>query len=135
MNRRLGIPAWRDTVSTTCDFARDLLIVDIEGKREIARHNVVVPDEGPILRAARIRDLHVQEILCGAISQPLAAALEQAAIRVFPFVTGSVEEVLTAHLCGQLGEPRFLLPGCQPGCRRRWRRGQQQRAQTRKGWR
>ena len=133
MKRRLARPAWQDAVSTTCDFARNLLIVDFGGDREISRHKVDVPDEGPVQRAARIEALLVQEVVCGAISRPLATALAQAGIHVFPFVAGSVEDVLAAHLSGRLGEPTFLLAGCQPGSRHKWRHGERHSAKTRKG--
>ncbi len=121
MNTIIAIPVWEDQVSTTFDFARKLLIVEAEGAREISRSEVILSEE-PVARMARqLRDLTVQVVLCGAISQPLARAMSRAGIQVIPYISGEVDPVLAAYLCGQLSEPRFLQPGCQSGARRRWR--------------
>jgi len=117
----LAIPVWDDQVSTTFDFARKLLIVEANGEREVSRKEVALGDEPVERKARRIRDLAVQVVLCGAISQPLARAVSQAGVEVIPYVAGQVDNVLAAYLCGQLAQPRFLQPGCRPGARSRWR--------------
>ena len=125
MNTTLAIPVWDDQVSTTFDFARKLLIVAAAGEREVSRKEAVLGDEPVDRKARKIRDLGVQVVLCGAVSQPLARAVLQAGIRIVPYISGQVDDVLGAYLCGRLSEPRFIQPGCRPGARKRWqhRRG------------
>ena len=120
---RLAIPVWQETVSTVFDFSRRVLLIDVEGNREISRRDTSLPDEPALQRAARLSRLGVQVVVCGAISQPLAWFVTQAGIRLVPFVSGPVDEVLAAYLCGRLADPRFLLPGSPPTARRRWRLG------------
>lgn len=120
---RCAIPVWRERVSTVCDFSRSILLIDVRGNREIARREVSLPEEPALQRAARLGRLGVGVMLCGAISQTLAWFVTQAGIRLVPFVSGPVDEVLAAYLCGRLTDPRFLLPGSPPAARRRWRRG------------
>jgi len=117
----LAISLWGDQVSTTFDFASKLLVVETDGGREVSRKVVALVDEPVDRRARRIRDMAVQVVLCGTISQPLARAVSQAGIEIIPYVAGQVDNVLAAYLCGQLAQPRFLQPGCRPGARRRWR--------------
>ena len=135
MKRRLAIPAWQNAVASTFDFAHDVVIVDVERDREIARSDAVLPKEDALRKAALLRQLEVDEVVCGAISRPSADALIQAGLRVYPFVAGSIDDVLSAHLSGRLAESRFLLPGCEPGQRRRWRHGQTRRAEAHRRWR
>lgn len=123
MIMRLAIPVWQGEVSTTADFARDVLVADVEGTREITRQNIGLSEQIPVQRAWRLRDLGVQVFICGAISRPLAWSLSQAGIRVVPCVAGSADEVVAAFLCGQLNDPRFLQAGSLPGVQRRWRHG------------
>ena len=123
MNTTLGIPVWDDQVSTTFDFARKLLIVAAEGEREVSRKEAVLGDEPVDRKARKLRDLGVQVVLCGAVSQPLAQAVFQVGIRIVPYISGQVDDVLGAYLCGRLSEPRFMQPGCRPGARKRWRHG------------
>ena len=117
----MAIPVWNDQVSTTFDFAEKLLVVDLENGRETFRKEVHLNEEPVERKARRIRALAVQVLLCGAVSQPLARAASQAGIQIIPYVSGEVDNVLAAYLCGRLAEPRFLQPGCRPGARRRWR--------------
>ena len=77
-------------------------------------------------RAACI--LHVDVLICGAISQMLERMLHRAGVRVVAQVCGEVEAVLQAFLSRMLDAPEFSPPGCfrppgdrgsrQPGGRR-----------------
>jgi len=130
VNVTLAIPVWDERVSTTLDFARRLLVVGTDGGREVSRKEVTLAEEPFTRKARRIRDLGVEVVLCGAVSRALARAIIQTGVRIIPFVSGGVDEVLGGYLCGVLYEPRFMQPGCCPGARRRWRhrcggRGQQ----------
>jgi len=117
----LAMPVWNDRVSTTFDFAQKLLVVEVEGEREVSRKKVPLRYRSGARKAQTIRDLGIQVLLCGAISRPLARFVSQAGAHIYPLVTGQVDDVLAAYLCGRLSEPRFLQPGCRPGARRRWR--------------
>jgi len=119
----LAIPVWNDQVSTTLDFARALVLVEVEGGREVSRKELALGDEPAGRKARKIRDLGVGVVLCGAVSQPLAQAVSQAGVQIIPYISGPVDDVLGAYLCGRLSEPRFMQPGCRPGARRRWRHG------------
>ena len=50
----------------------------------------------PFLRAQELKNLGVDVVVCGAISQPFEAALSAAGIKVIGFVCGPLEEVLSA---------------------------------------
>ncbi len=119
----IAIPIWRERVSTVCDFSRRILLIEVQGNREISRRQVLLFDEPALQRAARLERLCVQVLICGAISQPLEWFVTQAGIKLVPFVSGPVNEVLTAYLSGRLTDPRFLLPGSPPPERRRSRHG------------
>jgi predicted Fe-Mo cluster-binding NifX family protein len=119
----IAIPIWNDQVSTTFDFSEKLLIVETESGCEISRKEVRLKSESIAARVADIKNNGGQVLLCGAVSRPLAMAVLRAGIQVIPFVTGDVDSVLAAYLCGKLTEPCFLQPGCRPGARRRWRHG------------
>ncbi len=119
----IAIPIWRERVSTVCDFSRRVVLIDVQGNREISRRQVLLSDETALQRAARLERLGVQVLICGAISQPLEWFVTQAGIKLVPFVSGPVDKVLSAYLSGGLADPRFLLPGSLPAARRRWRHG------------
>jgi predicted Fe-Mo cluster-binding NifX family protein len=121
MSMTLAIPEWHDQVSTTLDFAHSLLIVKVEGERELSRKRVCITDEPTVCKVRTLRQYSVDVVLCGALSELLAQEIAGMGIQIVPHVTGAVDDVLGAFLCGRLSDPRFMQPGCRPGARRRWR--------------
>jgi predicted Fe-Mo cluster-binding NifX family protein len=129
---KIAIPVWNGLVSSVFDFAHGLLLVDIENGRELNRSEVPLTPESAAQRGGRLERLGANVLICGAISRPLMYMLTASGIEVMSYVTGRVDEVLQAYMTGQLGQPRFVLPGFWPGARkgfrgcwqrRRWRGG------------
>jgi predicted Fe-Mo cluster-binding NifX family protein len=118
-------------ISPVFDVARQVLMLDVEDGRVIARHEETLPgtDTDPQAQAARLTALAPQTLICGAISQPMAAMLAAKGVRVIPFTAGPVEEILAAWLAGSLPNPSLSMPGCR-GRMRRCRGG---RAEGRRG--
>ena len=141
---KIAIPQWQGQVSTVFDFAGKLLLIDIDGQKEINRSEIDLPEEPMPQRATRLKSLGVDVLICGAISRPLSLMITGAGIEVLPYVTGCIDEVLNAYLTGQLTQQRFTMPGCKAGARKGFggrQRGQGQgrgqgrgRGRGRGGW-
>ena len=115
---RVAVSVWNHRVSPVFDTARQVLLVDYEDGEQVARAEEAI-DEIPLpQRAARLSDLEVDVLICGAVSRPLLSMLSGAGIIVVPFVTGAVEDVLKAYVEGRLADPCLRMPGCR-GRRRR----------------
>ena len=119
---RIGIPVWGSRISPVFDTARNLVVVDVAEGREVGRTEDDLTGVLPAQRAARLRSLGVEALLCGAISRPLAGMLASYGIAVVPWMSGSFEEVLSAYASGLLSVERYAMPGC-CGRRRRFGRG------------
>ena len=115
---KIAVPVWQDNVSSVLDFANKLLLVEMENGVEIGRNEIVLTEQSGPERAAKLRQLEVNVIICGAISRPLAYTLSSSGIDVLPFVTGSTEQILTAYKKGNLSLPQYAMPGCWKGARR-----------------
>ena len=109
---RIAIGTWRECVSTTLDFAGGILIADMADGRVLARREACLGTASPQDIAMRLERLGTEVVICGAISRCLARNLEMRGIRVIPFVSGGVGEVLQAFAEGRLGDSRFLMAGC-----------------------
>ncbi|MGE4285202.1 MAG: NifB/NifX family molybdenum-iron cluster-binding protein [Phycisphaerae bacterium] len=123
----IAIPVYNSFVSNVFDFAGRLLLVSYENGVELSRREIKLVN--PIsARARQLEDSGADVLLCGALSQSVAAMIEAAGIAIVPYITGDVEEVLSAYLRGELLRPPFEMPGCWMhrsrgcGCRER-RRG------------
>lgn len=124
---KLAIPISDGRVSTACDFARHLLLLEYDDRRQVARTELVLEEAVPVNRARRLESLGVNVLICGAISRSLAEHLVSAGIDIIPFVSGSVEEVLAAYLAGELDSAQFLMPGSTAEERGEWRLGRKAR--------
>ena len=112
----IAIPNFQGRVSPVFDVAARLVLV--RAKNGISeRVEVTLADTEPLALARRVVDLRVDVLICGAISQPLQAALLHAGVRVLPEICGPIEEVIRAFIAGNLHESDFRMPGW---CGRRW---------------
>ena len=96
---KLAISVCEGRVSNVFDFAQKAMVVELREATESDRVEVVVSGQGPA-RMARLRQLGVDTLICGAISRPLASAASVFGIRLLPYVTGSLDEVIEAYRKG-----------------------------------
>ncbi len=119
---KVALTVWENRISPVFDFARMLLVADIENGVVLNRHYEPFCSDRILRRVAMLSDLNVGVLICGAVSEPTANMIEARGIRLVPFVTGSVSQVLDAYIKNILSAPDFRMPGC-GGRRRRRRRG------------
>jgi predicted Fe-Mo cluster-binding NifX family protein len=118
MLMKVAMAHWQDRISPVFDVADHLLLLDIEGRREINRQSLRLTGRSPFERVEELSELGVNVLLCGAISLTLEKALIGAGIRVVGFLGGELENVIQAFLEGKLGDGRIRnanRSGTQPG--------------------
>lgn len=134
---KVAIPIWEDRVSSVLDFSQRLIVVELNESGEVSRSQITFSDQSPFIRLTKLRELGVDVLICGAVSQSLASVSAIQGIQLLPYVTGRVDDVLSAYQDGKLNQPQFRLPGWWPGARRGFgrrcwqhhgRRGSSQRA-------
>jgi predicted Fe-Mo cluster-binding NifX family protein len=117
INVLIAVPNCQGRVSPVFDVAARLLLVRLRGQVEVERSEIVLFAERDSGIQRDLRELGIDVLICGAISQGLRMVLEHAGIRVVPQICGDLEQVLAAYRCGKLNTPEFLMPGC---CRHLW---------------
>ncbi len=125
--KKVAIPHHLGHVSPVFDVARNLLTVSLDGGQEQGREEVTLQTADPFLRAQELKNLGVDVVVCGAISQPFETALSAKGIKVVGSVCGPLEEVLSAALNGTIEDARFLMPGLGGLRRFRGRYGRERR--------
>jgi predicted Fe-Mo cluster-binding NifX family protein len=115
---RVAIAVWEDRVSSVLDFSQQLVVVEFNAGDETSRVQIALPEQNALTRLVRLRELGIDVLICGAVSQPLASAFTASGIQLLPYVTGTVDDVLRAYQAGQLSLSQFRLPGWWPGARR-----------------
>lgn len=116
---KVAFTVWDGRISPVFDTAREVLVVDIENNQVIAETHEVITDANIAQRVAKLHDLGIATLICGAISRPVANMLTSCGIRLLPFIAGDIADVLAAYCNGQLAGSAFLMPGCCTTGRRR----------------
>lgn len=108
---KIAVTVWENRISPAFDFARQLLIAQVENETVTTKYYAPFHSELPFSRAVELAGLGAKVLICGAISQPLANMIETYGIRIVPFVTGDLNQVLGAYLKGALSTSNFRMPG------------------------
>jgi predicted Fe-Mo cluster-binding NifX family protein len=112
VEERIAVTVWEERISPVFDVARKALLITLDGGREVAREDLVLPDEGGHAKLALLRRHRVGTLLCGAVSRPVALHAAALGIRLVAFLAGDAEEVVAAHLDGRVASGLFFMPGC-----------------------
>ena len=116
---KVALTIWEGRISPVFDSARMLLIVDIENRTVTGKHYEPFHSVWPSYRGARLFDLGINVLICGAVSHFFATMVEVYDIRIISFVRGDANDVLSAYLTGTLSTPQFRMPGYEAGYYRR----------------
>ena len=109
---RIAIAAWKNRVSPVFDVSQRVFVLEIENGLVARQHVEVFANTNPAHKLARLKQLQVRTLICGALSQPLANMLAQCGIQSVPNVAGALSQVVDAYLAGGLPDPKFAMPGC-----------------------
>ncbi|SHF17716.1 Predicted Fe-Mo cluster-binding protein, NifX family [Desulfofundulus australicus DSM 11792] len=111
----IALTRWGNRISPLFDVAQEALVVEIDRGRPVTWRRVKLDSAWPSRLEQLVRQ-GVEVLICGGISNFLYYQLVSRGIRVIPWVTGEVEEVLWAFLQGRLDQENYSMPGCH-----RWR--------------
>ncbi|MCP4705550.1 MAG: hypothetical protein GY865_13200 [candidate division Zixibacteria bacterium] len=94
------------------DTANQLMVIDYEDKHELKRAIMDIPDLNIIYKIEFFKGQGINILICGAISTRLYHILAASHIKVIPFIGGSIQEIVTAYINGDLQNGDYFLPGC-----------------------
>ncbi|HHW43415.1 MAG TPA: hypothetical protein GXX25_06325 [Desulfotomaculum sp.] len=120
---KVAIAKWENSISPLFDVSRELLVAEVERGQVITRRLVRFVEGDWFSRIEQVVNQGVETLICGGISDFYYRHLLARGIRVIPWVTGEVEEVLQAFGQNELSGKKFAMPGSG-----RWRR------RCRRGW-
>lgn len=108
---RVALPIWNGRISPVFDEAGTLLLLEIHEGGEDRRTTRTLDEDARIHRAQILLGLHVDVLICGAISRRLEASLHDAGISVIPRICGEVDGVIRAFIEDRLHDPEYTMPG------------------------
>ena len=115
---KIAIPTFATRVSPRFDCARSVLVVTIDEGGTPEREELTAGDWAPHERINKLVELDVDTVVCGGIDRWSAASLQSAGVTVYGWVTGEVEDALSALLRGDLDREAAMGGGGRCTCRR-----------------
>ena len=112
--KRLALPVYLTRVSPVLDTCTRLVLIDLNGGREILRNEI--PATGISLgeRLRLLLNLKVELVICAGTSQQFYSGLNQKGVQLITGIVGEIEQVVQGFLNGRLKDPVFRMPGFTP---------------------
>ena len=107
---RVSIATCQDRVCPRFDRAVTLIVIDVSGAREENREVVDISTWPARGRAARLEQLDVDQLICGAISSFDEAGFDESCVRLVSRVAGPVDAVIHAVLSGTISSGQDYWP-------------------------
>ena len=108
---RAAIATCKGRVCQRLDCADELVVLDVRGDRTCDRRALNLNSWPVHGRSARIEQLNVDQLICGAVSDFDGAGLDDSSIRLISDVTGPVEAVIGAILSGAIASGQSYWQG------------------------
>lgn len=119
---KVALTVWNNRISPVFDVAGHVLLLEAE-YQEILHQQIFDLPVGPVVnKLTFLSEQKIDLLICGAISRSLQFAVEDCGIKVYPFCSGEVSELIEAWREDQLEQACFAMPGCGMG-RHRGNRG------------
>lgn len=112
---KVSITIWNNRIAPVFDVAGSVYIVDTA--LNTCREEIISLPQAPFAKIDALLRAGAEVLVCGAISRPLLRSAQGTGLKVVPFVSGSVTEVLDAWSAGTLEAAARTMPGC--GCKQR----------------
>jgi len=106
---RIAVTTCDGRISPVFEAGKVVLLVDLEGGREVRRSLQAIGGESPTHRIQRLVEMEVDVLICGGITSSFAEMLHAVGIGVVDQVRGTVDEALQRYRttsCGQGTPPR-----------------------------
>lgn len=120
---KVALTIWNNRISPVFDVAQHALLLEAEQSVILNQKVFDLPVDSPINKLTFLISQNVDLLICGAISRSLQLAIEEHGIKVYPFCSGEVSELIECWQKDQLDLVSFAMPGCGK------RRGMRQRTQ------
>ncbi len=108
---KIALSTFNDNLSVAFDFADTLLVFSVEDGIAKEKNEHLLQNVNPVSRAAEIKKLDIEVLICGCISRCSYEVLTQLGIEIISHVSGTVDEILAAYLKKEISKPELCMPG------------------------
>lgn len=107
----VAVPEFNDRVSPAFDFCTKVSLWRLDDRGLVRQGERRCKDLQCRERAAKLEEMDVDVLLCGAIGRDAAREIGKRGINIVSGLSGRVMSVVAAYACGMLDHPGFRMPG------------------------
>lgn len=116
---KAAFSTWDNRIAPVFDASNQIRLVEVESGKIVRSKQGTLPEDLPVQKALRLAELKTDVLVCGAISRAMHDLIISYGIRIIPFVSGALDEIVQALASGRSDWTCFAMPGCMGGGRRR----------------
>ncbi len=126
---KIAISSSGDTIAATFDFVDEVVVFECFNGKTTDKQRFNLKSKFVFMRTTELKDLGINVLICGAISNHAVFMLQHNGIEVVNGMTGEIDTIIYEFLHDNINQPRYHLPGyVEKGCtRRKTRMRQRQR--------
>ncbi len=109
-SKLLCLACYENRLASVFDNASELKLFRIEDNKICPAGYLSLPSKDPKDRTSAIMTCGATFLICGAICGCTRNDLEQAGVKVIPWIRGMVDEILEAYKQNRLED--YMMPGC-----------------------
>lgn len=117
---KIAFACWDNHIAPVFDTVRQIYLIETDLGKIVSEKQEPMFGNAPLRNVARLTELDVGTLICGAISRPVQEMVTAHGIHVIPFVAGKLFEVIRAWQANEINSDLYAMPGC---CRRGLSRG------------
>lgn len=106
----LCLACYQDRLASVCENADEYKLFEIRDSKSYPAGLLSLPSKDPMDRTSAILACGVTFLMCGAICEETRLRLERDGVIVFPWLTGTVDQALSAFLANSFAS--LAMPGC-----------------------
>lgn len=108
---KVAMTVWGNRISPVFDSAQTILLTDIEDGEIVDQRREFLPRLVASGLARMLVEKDIDTLICGAISERPAQIIQQADVRLLPFLSGNADRFLAAYAANESIDS-YIMPGC-----------------------
>lgn len=94
----IAIPVFEERISPLLDVSERFVLFELGNNAVIQKVVINIQGESDRGRILRLKELGVAVIICGAVSRYLTGIINVAGLRLIPWISGPVDEVISSFV-------------------------------------
>jgi predicted Fe-Mo cluster-binding NifX family protein len=100
--KRIAIPIYENRISNRLDCSENMFLYSVDKKKIESQEIVRLVQASPSAKLNMLLDLGIDVLICNGITDFYSRKLSESNIKVIPWISGEVDEIIKQYINGKL---------------------------------